>query len=108
MIEWQQLRASLTDNVKGKPVPDLSGVYSYHAARPERIKLLQKEVHVLVNNVLLVPKGTGAESMRKGPPLLGVDYWITDPDDAWLIGLVPFVLEEPLLAVRHVPVDITI
>lgn len=61
-----------------------------------------------MDDVLLVPKGAGAEGMRERPPLLGVGHGIADSDDARLVGLVPFVLEEPLLAVGHMAVYITV
>lgn len=102
------VRRSITDDIESKPVPDLSSVDSYPATRSKRIELLQKEIYVLVNNVLLIPKGSGAEGMREGLSLLSVDYWVTDPDDAWLICLVPFILKKPLFPVRHVSINITI
>jgi hypothetical protein len=98
----------ITDHIEGKPVPGLGGVDGYPATGSKRIELLQKEIYVLVNNVLLVPKGSGAEGMREGPPLCGMHYWITDPDDAWLACLVPLILKKPRLTVRHVSINITI
>lgn len=105
-------KTSLTNDVKGQPVPGQGCVDRLLAVLSEVLELLNKKIDIVVDDLFLVTKGTRAEGVGQGLSLLAVDNGVSDAHDARLLvcgivfGIVPLVLEEPFLAMLDVAIYI--
>lgn len=109
-----ETRTCLTDHIKGQPVPGQGCVHRLLSVLSEVLELLKKKIDIVVDDLFLVTKRTGAECVRQGLSLLPMDNWVSNSHEARLLmccvvfWIVPLVLEEPFLTMLHVAIYILV
>lgn len=98
----------ITNDVESKPIHRIRHIHALFALFAQIAELLQQEVHILVDDQLLVSKCASAKGVRERAALKRVLGWIAHTHNTRLFALVRLGLEKALLVLADMAVDVAV